>query len=217
MAKKIVHLINGTHWDREWRHTAEQSKLRLVDLVDNIINLLEQKESYNYFCIDGGTIVIEDYLTIRPENKERIVNLIKAGRIKIVNWYTLPETNTVAPEALIRNLLLGHKMAAELGGGMKSGYTATSYGQPSQLPQLYKGFGIETAIFYRGTNKHVLTPLFNWESPDGSTINTLRTFDEVTRTNWFFYVHGPAVLGKGLKDLTYTYDITRTHGGHKVV
>ena len=209
MAKKIVHLINGTHWDREWRHTAEQSKLRLVDLVDNIINLLEQKESYNYFCIDGGTIVIEDYLTIRPENKERIVNLIKAGRIKIVNWYTLPETNTVAPEALIRNLLLGHKMAAELGGGMKSGYTATSYGQPSQLPQLYKGFGIETAIFYRGTNKHVLTPLFNWESPDGSTINTLRTFDEVTRTNWFFYVHGPAVLGKGLKDLTYTYDITQ--------
>ena len=207
MAKKLIHLINGTHWDREWRHTAEQSKLRLVDLVDNIINLLETKESYTYFCVDGGTIVIEDYLTIRPENKERIVNLIKAGRMQIVNWYTLPETNTVAPEALIRNLLLGHQMAAELGGGMKSGYTATSYGQPSQLPQLYNGFGIDTAIFYRGTNKHILTPLFNWEGADGSKLDTLRTFDEVTRTNWFFYVHGPAVLGKGLKDLTYTYDI----------
>ena len=203
---KTIHLINGTHWDREWRHTAEQSKLRLVDLMDNIINLLEKKPQYKYFCVDGGTIVIEDYLTIRPENKQRIIDLIKNKRMFVVNWYTLPETNTVAPESLVRNLLLGHKMAKELGGGMKSGYTATSYGQPSQLPQLYNGFGITDAIFYRGTNKHVLTPLFIWEGADGSTLDTLRTFDEVTRTNWFFYVHGPAVLGKGEKDLSYTYD-----------
>ena len=206
MDKKTINLINGTHWDREWRHTAEQSKLRLADLMDNIIDILENKSTYKYFCVDGGTIVIEDYLTIRPENEERVKKLIKEGKMIIVNWYTLPETNTVAPESLVRNLLLGHKMAKELGGGMKSGYTATSYGQPSQLPQLYKGFKINNAIFYRGTNKHILTPLFKWDSPDGSEILTLRTFDEVTRTNWFFYVHGPAVLGKGLKDLTYTYN-----------
>lgn len=206
MEKRIVHLISGTHWDREWRHTAEQSKLRLADLMDNIINLLETKPDYHCFCVDGGTIVLEDYFSIRPENKQRVIDLIKKKRIFVVNWYTLPETNTVAPEAMIRNLLLGHKMAEELGGGMKSGYTATSYGQPSQLPQMYRGFGMENAIFYRGTNKYVLTPLFDWEAPDGSVITTLRTFDEVTRTNWFFYVHGPAVLGKGLKDLSYTYD-----------
>lgn len=206
MKKRIVHLISGTHWDREWRHTAEQSKLRLADLMDNIINILETKPEYKSFCVDGGTIVLEDYFSIRPENKERVKKLIRDKRMLIVNWYTLPELNTVAPEALIRNLLLGHKMAEELGGGMKSGYTATSYGQPSQTPQLYRGFGIENAIFYRGTNKHVLTPLFDWEGADGSVLTTLRTFDEVTRTNWFFYVHGPAVLGKGLKDLSYTYD-----------
>lgn len=203
---KTIQLICGTHWDREWRHTAEQSKLRLVDLMDNIINLLENKPQYAYFCIDGGTIVIEDYLSIRPENKQRIIDLVKAKRLFIVNWYTLPETNTVAPESMVRNLLLGHKMAEELGGSMKSGYTATSYGQPSQLPQLYRGFDITDAIFYRGTNKHILTPLFRWIGADGSELDTLRTFDEVTRTNWFFYIHGPAVLGKGEKDLSYTYD-----------
>lgn len=206
MEKRIVHLISGTHWDREWRHTAEQSKLRLADLMDNIIDILENKPNYQCFCVDGGTIVLEDYFTIRPENRDRVRKLIEDKKMIIVNWYTLPETNTVAPEALIRNLIVGHRMAKEFGGGMKSGYTATSYGQPSQLPQLYRGFGIENAIFYRGTNKHVLTPLFDWEGADGSTLTTLRTFDEVTRTNWFFYVHGPAVLGKGQKDLTYTYD-----------
>ncbi len=211
MAKKYkMHVISGTHWDREWRHTAEQSKLRLVDLMDNIINILENKESYKCFCVDGGMIVIEDYLTIRPENRERIKKLIEAKKMWVVNWYTLPEVNTVAPESLIRNLLWGHKMAAEFGGGMKSGYTATSYGQHSQMPQLYKGFGIDTAIFYRGTNKYVIkTPLFKWEGADGSTLDTLRTFDEVTRTNWFFYVHNPIVLGKPSKDLSYTYDRTQ--------
>lgn len=206
---KKIHVISGTHWDREWRHTAEQSKLRLVDLMDNIINILENKDSYEYFCVDGGTIVIEDYLTIRPENKERIKKLIEDKKMFIVNWYTLPETNTVAPEAMIRNLLLGKKMGKEYGGTIASGYTATSYGQPSQLPQLYNGFGITDAIFYRGTNKHILTPLFNWVGADGSTLDTLRTFDEVTRTNWFFYIHGPAVLGKGQKDLSYKYDKTQ--------
>lgn len=207
MAKEYtMHVISGTHWDREWRHTAEQSKLRLCDLMDKIVDILENNTDYQCFCVDGGMVVLEDYLAVRPEKKPVIKTLIQSGKMQVVKWYTLPETNTVAPEALIRNLLVGHRMAAEFGGGMKSGYTATSYGQHSQMPQLYRGFGIETAIFYRGTNRHVLAPLFQWEGTDGSTLHTLRTFDEVTRTNWFFYVHGPAVLGKGLRDLTYTYD-----------
>lgn len=201
-----MHVISGTHWDREWRHTAEQSKLRLADLIDYIIDILESKPEYESFCIDGGMVVIEDYLNVRPEQKDRLIKLVKSGRIQLVSWYTLPETNTVAPEALIRNLLLGKRMSHEFGGAMKSGYTATSYGQHSQTPQLYLGFGIESAIFYRGTNKHILTPLFEWEGIDGSRIHTLRTFDEVTRTNWFFYVHQPVVLGKPPKNLGYTYD-----------
>ncbi len=204
--KMTMHVISGTHWDREWRHTAEQSKLRLCDLMDNIINILETREDYKCFCVDGGMIVIEDYLSVRPENKERIKKLISQKKMLVVNWYTLPETNTVAPESLVRNLLMGHKMAKEMGGGMKSGYTATAYGQNSQMPQLYNGFGIDTAIFYRGTNKYEMTPLFIWEGADGSTLHTLRTFDEVTRTNWFFYVHNTVVLGKPPKDLSYTYD-----------
>lgn len=207
MAKKFkMHVISGTHWDREWRHTAEQSKLRLVDLVDSILHLLESDEEYSSFCLDGGTVVLEDYLTVRPENQERIKELVAAKRLLLVNFYTLPETNTVAPEALIRNLLVGHRMAKEFGGGMRSGYMATSYGQHSQMPQIYQGFGIDTAIFYRGTNKHILAPLFIWEGVDGSRLYALRTFDEVTRTNWYFYVHQPLVLGKPCRDLTYTYD-----------
>ena len=206
MAKEYkMHVITGTHWDREWRHTAEQSKLRLMDLIDSILDILEKDPEYNSFILDGGTIVLEDYFTVRPEKKALIKELIEKKKLFIVSWYTLPETYTVAPEALIRNLQLGRKMAAEFGGAMRAGYTATGYGQTSQLPQIYDGFGIETAMFYRGTSKYELPELFKWEAKDGTQIYVHKTFDEVTRTNWYFYVYDLIALGKGTKDLSYTY------------
>lgn len=206
MAKKnVMHVICGTHWDREWRHTAEQSKLRLADLIDSLIDILERKPSYKSFCLDGGTVILEDYLTVRPENEARLKKLINEKRILLVGWYTLPETFTVAPEALIRNIMLGQRQAAAFGGYMKSGYTAFSYGQLSQLPQIYQGFGIKTAVMYRGLNKHAVPSFFVWEGKDGSRLHVQKCFDEVTRTNWFFYLHQPLVLGKRVKDLDYRF------------
>jgi hypothetical protein len=77
------------------------------------------------------------------------------------------------------------------------------------MPQLYRGFDIDTCIFYRGTNRHVIkTPLYKWVGADGSSLDALRTFDDVTRTNWFFFVHSAVVLGKTTpKDLNYYYKI----------
>jgi len=207
MAKKYkMHVISGTHWDREWRYTAEQSKLRLTDLIDNLLDILEKKPSYHSFLLDGGTIILEDYLSIRPENEDRIKKLVKEKRLFLVNFYTLPDMFIVAPEALIRNLLIGQMIGERYGGCMKTGYTATSYGQISQLPQIYHKFGIDSIYFYRGLNKHVVPPIFMWESSDGSKIIVIRGFDDVTRTNWFFYVHQPLVLGKKPADLSYTFN-----------
>lgn len=204
--KNIMHVISGTHWDREWRHTAEQSKPRLVELVDSMMGTLEKRPDYKSYVLDGGLVVVEDYLTVKPENRERLKKLIQDGRIQLVNWYTLPDMFTVAPEAILRNIKLGQMMAREFGKPISAGYTATSYGQTSQLPQIYQGFGITNAIFYRGTNKFFLKPLFAWEGVDGTRLHMLRTFDEVTRTNWFFYVHQPLVVGKPAKDLSHAYD-----------
>ncbi|MFA6426715.1 MAG: glycoside hydrolase family 38 C-terminal domain-containing protein [Phycisphaerae bacterium] len=198
---KTINVISGTHWDREWRYTAEQSLLRLAILVDRLIDILEKDEAYACFHLDGGTVVIEDYLAVRPENEARLRKLMQQGRIFTVPWYTLPEMSTVSPEALIRNLLIGIQMGHQFGGLMKTGYTATSYGQISQLPQIYAGFGIDTAMSYRGTNKHQVPPISLWESPDGTQIYHIRCFDEVTRTNWFFFTHYELVLGKAPRDL----------------
>ena len=195
-AQYTVHVISGTHWDREWRFTAEQSKLRLADLVDMVMDTLEGDAAYRHYVLDGGTVILEDYLSIRPESRERLERLIRAGRISLANWYTLPGINLVSPEALIRNLLIGRRVGRELGGTMKAGYTACGYGQPAQMPQIFRGFGIDNAMFYRGTNKHQVPPISRWRGPDGSEVMLVRGFDEVTRTNWFFFAYMPLAMGK---------------------
>lgn len=204
--QKTIWVISGTHWDREWRYTADQSLLRLSELMDGLLEVLEKKPEYKCFHLDGGTIVIEDYLAVRPESEDRLRKLMQTGRIVSVPWYTLPEMNTVAPEALIRNLLVGTRIANEFGGAMKAGYTATSYGQISQLPQIYRGFGLSCAMSYRGTNKHQVPPIGMWRGADGTEIPHIRCFDEVTRTNWFFFLHYELVLGKSPRDLRIEYD-----------
>ncbi|MCD6386393.1 hypothetical protein J7M23_11525 [Candidatus Sumerlaeota bacterium] len=204
--KYTAHVISGTHWDREWRFTVEQSKLRLADLLDNLIELMEKNPNYKYFLLDGGTVILEDYQSVRPQNIQRLARLIKDGRIQVVNFYTLPDMFIVAPEAIIRNLLIGQKISQPYGGSMKFGYTATSYGQTSQLPQIYRGFGIDTVMFYRGTNKY-MPPCFIWEGADGSRLLGFRCFDIVTRTNWFFYVHQPLVLNKPPRSLEYEFQL----------
>ena len=206
--KKNIHVISGTHWDREWRFTAEQSLLRLAELVDELLQIMEQNSEYKCFLLDGGTVVIEDYLRARPENETRLRELMTAGRIQTMMWYTLPEMWSVAPEALIRNLLTGKRLADKFGGCVNAGYTATSYGQISQLAQIYSGFGIKSALSYRGTNKHQVPPLCRLESPDGTQIFHIRCFDEVTRTNWFFFPHYMLVLGKYPRDLSTKWDAT---------
>lgn len=188
-----LHVISGTHWDREWRYTAEQSKLRLVDLIDHLIEMMEKDPEFKYFLLDGGTIILDDYASVRPEMMDRLEKLIRDKRILLVSWYTLPDMFLVGPESIVRNLLMGLQVAKPFGGAAKSGYTATSYGQTSQLPQIFSGFGIKSAVFYRGLNKH-FPPSFMWKSKNGSKIRVFRCFDVVTRTNFYFFVQRPIVL-----------------------
>lgn len=201
-----IYVISGTHWDREWRFTAEQSKVRLMKLIDNIMDILETKPSWKAFMLDGGTIIAEDYLTVRPESKDRFTKLVKEGRLLLVPWYTLPDMFLVASESIVRNLLMGRKVGREHGGVMKNAYTATSYGQPSQMPQIISGFGMKAMLFYRGLNSAAFPPVFRWRGPDGSEILVIKGFDEFTRTNFFFTAYYIAFLGKKPGDLRYRYN-----------
>ena len=147
---RTLHLVSHTHWDREWYLTFQQFRLRLVHLVDGLLDLLDSNPDYRYFMLDGQTIVLDDYLFMRPEKADIIRAHVRSGRMLIGPWHVLPDEFLVSPEATIRNLLQGDRTARQFGPKMMVGYLPDPFGHVGQMPQILRGFGIETAAFRRG-------------------------------------------------------------------
>ncbi len=170
--KKILHIISHSHWDREWYMSFEQHRMRLVELLDSIIEKMESDENYRYFHLDGQTIVIDDYLEIRPEMKERLFRLINNGRIQVGPWYVLQDEFLTSGEANIRNMMEGLRYCRENGiKPVMSGYMPDAFGNISQMPQILNGFGIDNAIFGRGVDEVYADNLPSNESNYGKEVN----------------------------------------------
>jgi len=202
---KVFHVISNTHWDREWRFPFQRNRQMLVDMIDSVLDILVKEPKYRAFHLDSQSIVLRDYLEIKPHKKKLIVKLVKENRLLIGPWYILPEEFQVGGENLIRNLLLGHKVCAEHGGVSKIGYSPFSWGQISQLPQLYKEFGINLIMFYRGINS-IDSPKaeFLWEGADGTRAISSR-FSTMPRYNFYFYIYRPVVHNEGFYDIEYKW------------
>lgn len=163
-----LHLISHTHWDREWYRTFQQFRLRLVHLIDGLLDLLDADRNFKHFMLDGQTIVLEDYLHMRPENEAKLRRHIRDGRILIGPWYILPDEFLVSPEATIRNLLEGGRACRRFGPKMNVGYIPDPFGHIGQMPQILRGFDIPTACVQRGLSDERCE--FWWEAPDGSRV-----------------------------------------------
>jgi alpha-mannosidase/mannosylglycerate hydrolase len=173
-----AHYISGTHWDREWYRPLQEYRLLLVRLIDELMDLMETSPDFKYFQLDGQTCVLSDYTEIRPERKERLARLIRDGRILIGPWFTMPDLFCAGDEALIRNLLLGRRLCQEWGvEPMPVGFICDMFGHPSQMPQIFSGFGLNDCVLGRGVNEHTTPAFFHWESPDGSRVFTFKLQD----------------------------------------
>jgi mannosylglycerate hydrolase len=169
---KSVHIVPHMHWDREWYFSTEESRILLVNNMEEIMEKLENDPDYPYYVLDGQTSILEDYFAVKPENRDRVRKLVQAGKLIIGPWYTQTDEMVVGGESIVRNLLYGHKDCEEFGAPMKIGYLPDSFGQSSQMPQIFNGFDIQYSIFWRGTSERHGTDKteFYWDSDDGSRV-----------------------------------------------
>ena len=175
-------IVSHTHWDREWYQPFQEFRVRLVTLVDRLLDILASDPSYRHFMLDGQSIVVEDYLQIRPQREPDIREQVQQGRLLIGPWYVLPDEFLVSPEALIRNLMLGQRVSRRFGEPMSVGYVPDSFGHISQLPQILAGFGIRDAAIWRGVPD--LPTEFLWQSPDGTAVLTVYMRDGYGNLAW---------------------------------
>ena len=88
---QTLHVISHTHWDREWYLTFQQFRLKLVHMIDKLLDILDEDPEYRYFMLDGQTIVLDDYLQMRPEKEAVLRAHIESGRILIGPWHILSD------------------------------------------------------------------------------------------------------------------------------
>jgi mannosylglycerate hydrolase len=163
-----LHVVSHTHWDREWYLPFQLFRLKLVHLVDGMLDILEKDREFKHFMLDGQTIVLDDYLQMRPEKEAILREYIRKGRIVIGPWHILPDMFLVGPEAHIRNLQQGDRTSRLFGPKMMIGYMPDSFGHIGQIPQILRGFGIEVASLWRGVYDGPAE--FWWQAPDGSRV-----------------------------------------------
>ncbi len=182
--KKNLFMISHTHWDREWYLAFNEFRLRLINVVDKALALASNPR-WNSFMLDGQTAPLEDYLEVRQGQENALRNAIAGGKLVVGPWYVLADEFLESAEGLVRNLLIGHAIAARYGTPMHVGYVPDTFGHVWQLPQILAGFNIKSCYLFRGypplfggheeaKGLNDKTPLeFHWASPDGTKVLTL--------------------------------------------
>ncbi|MEU8142970.1 alpha-mannosidase [Nonomuraea sp. NPDC048901] len=170
MSAEIV-VVPHTHWDREWYEPFQRFRLRLVALLDEVLDTMEREPDY-HFTLDGQLACVDDYLEVRPENRDRIAALVESGRLAVGPWQILLDEFLCSGENIVRNLELGMNRADKLGGAMPVGYLPDMFGHTAQMPQILRRAGLLHACVYRGVPSSVVTDAFAWVAPDGSALRT---------------------------------------------
>jgi alpha-mannosidase len=165
-----VNVVPHTHWDREWYEPFEVFRLRLVDMLDDLVPRLESGDAGPHFMLDGQTAILDDYLELRPEMASRLRALGESGRLGIGPWYVLMDEFLVSGETIVRNLQRGLQHAAAYGGAMQVGYLPDMFGHIAQMPQILRLAGFEHAVVWRGVPAAVDRCAFLWSAPDGSLV-----------------------------------------------
>jgi len=191
-------VVSHTHWDIEWYLPFEEYRAKLLMIMDKVIDLLENNPEFKHFTLDGQASPIEAYLEFRPEMEDKVRRLVAAGKLLLGPFYSQPDEALASSEALVRNLLIGHRTALKYGRVMKVGYLPDIFGHVPQLPQILRGFSIDSFIFSRGLGDEEdwLKPEFIYEAPDGSRVlarflrrgycnsNLLGLVDPYNRQGW---------------------------------
>src|SRR4051812_18505868 len=150
MPRTTYHLIPHTHWDREWYLTTADFLPRLVAALDDVVERLGHEPGFRAFLLDGQTVLLEDYLRVRPEQSEAVAALVRSGRLQVGPWYVLADEQIPSGESLVRNLLAGAADAARLGGRLDVLYSPDAFGHPAAWPSLGAEFGITYGALWRG-------------------------------------------------------------------
>ena len=133
LKKYTAHILSHTHWDREWYLNSPYTNEWLIPFFNGLFAMLDKEPNYK-FILDGQLSMIEDYFEELSKNdmsvskaRRTIRAHVERGALFIGPYYLQPDWQLLSEESLVRNLLVGQRLASELGGSMKSGWLLDNF------------------------------------------------------------------------------------------
>lgn len=148
MKKKVIAYLH-THWDREWYREFEVFRLRLLRVFDNVLEMLANGKIPSFY-FDGQVSALLDYLEMRPEKEKDVRKFIAEKRLFIGPCYTLVDEFLTDRTVFEKNLEIGLKISKDFGCTEFIGYLADTFGHSRNIPPLFKKFGIDKCVVWRG-------------------------------------------------------------------
>ncbi len=145
-----AHIVSHSHLDREWYESFECHRMKVVELIDDLIYLFENDEEFKSFHLDGQVILLDDYLEIKPQNKGIIKKLISEKKLIVGPYYILQDELLLSGEENVRNSLVGKSYEKEWGRLCQVGYFPDTFGHVGKIAELCAKSGLKYAFFGRG-------------------------------------------------------------------
>lgn len=173
MTKRLVaHAIHHTHWDPYWWFSHQESVAVFSYNMREMLRAFETGKIQDFF-FDGQTDAIDEYLSIYPEDREKVRKYVSNGQLAIGPFVSQLDTYISSGESIVNNLRLGIKHAKALGKANRIAYLADPFGASSEMPKIYNQCGIHEFVFTRGWGEEYGTGSeFYFKSNDGSRVLT---------------------------------------------
>jgi mannosylglycerate hydrolase len=142
-------VIAAGHLDIEWYQPLRSYRYWTIETFEELKKAVK-REDFACYVLDGQVFPLKEYLDVIPEDEKEMRELIREGKLAIGPFYTQFDEWLPSAESMIRNCLYGRRRAGAYGGCMRAGYLPDNFGHPLQIPQILRGFGIDSLLFMRG-------------------------------------------------------------------
>ena len=174
---KKVYLIGNAHIDPVWLWRKTEGLAEIKATFRSALDRMKEFPDWVFTC--ACACYYEWIEAIDPKMFKEIQQRVSEERWSIVGGFWIqPDCNLPSGESFARQALYSQLYFKEKFGRIaESGYNIDSFGHNGMMPQLLKQSGMNAYVYMRPGihEKPSLEPfLFEWQSPDGSTVTAYR-------------------------------------------
>ena len=210
-------MIGNAHIDPVWLWQWPEGYQEVRATFQSAIDRMEEYPDFVFTC--DSVVFFEWVEESDPALFEQIRLRVAEGRFQIVGgWWVEPDCNLPSGESFVRQALYGQRYLRETFGiTATTGANVDSFGHNASIPQILRRSGADSYVFLRPGPEEVEleSPLFWWESPDGSRVLAYRIPNEYLAPKDDLSEHlekAIALLPEGREEHAIFYGVGN-HGG----